>query len=105
MWNYRIATIWGRPIRINVSLIVFVPVLAYLIGSGGESGGQIEVYAGIIDAFSATSVDVPALRTGSTAWIAGFLAAIGLFVSVLAHELGHAWAAMRYDIEIESITL
>ncbi|MFB6270363.1 MAG: site-2 protease family protein, partial [Halobacterium sp.] len=32
-------------------------------------------------------------------------AAVGLFVSVTLHELGHSWAALRYGIEIESITL
>jgi len=101
MWNYRVATIWGIPIRINVSLLVFIPLLAYLIGSGT----QIDIYAGIIDSFASQPVDVPALRTGNTPWIVGFAAAIGLFVSVLLHELGHAWVAMRYDIEIESITL
>jgi Zn-dependent protease len=30
---------------------------------------------------------------------------VGLFVSVTLHELGHSWVALRYDIEIESITL
>lgn len=101
MWNYRIATVWGIPIRINVSLVVFIPVLAYLIGSGQ----QIAVYAGIIDGFARQPVDVDALGRGTMPWVVGFVAAIGLFVSVLLHELGHAWAAMRYDIEIESITL
>ncbi|MFW6003689.1 MAG: site-2 protease family protein [Halanaeroarchaeum sp.] len=101
MWNYRIATIWGIPIRVNVSLLVFIPLLAYLIGSGT----QIEIYAGLIDGIAVQPVDVPTLQQGQTPWIVGFAAAIGLFVSVLLHELGHAWVAMRYDIEIESITL
>ena len=101
MWNYRVATIWGIPIRLNVSLLVFIPLLAYLIGSGA----QIDIYAGIIDSFASQSVDVPTLRQGNTPWIVGFAAATGLFVSVLLHELGHAWVALRYEIEIESITL
>lgn len=101
MWNYRVATIWGIPIRINVSLLVFIPLLAYLIGSGA----QINIYAGIIDGFAYQPVDVPTIRQGYTPWIVGFAAATGLFVSVLLHELGHAWVALRYDIEIESITL
>jgi Zn-dependent protease len=101
MWNYRVATIWGIPIRINISLLVFIPLLAYLIGSGT----QIDIYAGLIDSIALQPVDVPTLRQGNMPWIVGFTAAIGLFVSVLLHELGHAWVAMRYDIEIESITL
>ncbi|WP_368411921.1 hypothetical protein [Haladaptatus halobius] len=60
MRNYTITTVWGIPIRINISLIVFLPVLTWLIGSGE----QIEVYAGIIDSFSAATLDVAALQTG-----------------------------------------
>jgi hypothetical protein len=40
-----ITSVWGIPIRISVSLIIFRPILAYLIGSGG----QIELYAGVIE--------------------------------------------------------
>ncbi|MFT4932478.1 MAG: hypothetical protein ACI91T_002373, partial [Natronomonas sp.] len=36
MRSYTIARIWDIPIRINVSLVVFLPVLAWLIGSGGQ---------------------------------------------------------------------
>ena len=101
MWNYRVATIWGIPIRVNISLLVYIPLLAYLIGSGT----QIDVYASLIDSFALQPVDIPTLRQGNMPWIVGFTAAIGLFVSVLLHELGHAWIAMRYGIEIKSITL
>ena len=38
-------------------------------------------------------------------WVIGITAAIGLSVSVTIHELGHSWVALRYGIEIESITL
>jgi Zn-dependent protease len=37
--------------------------------------------------------------------VIGVAAALGLFVSVTLHELGHSWVALRYGIEIESITL
>jgi len=99
--NFRVATIWGIPIKINVSLLVFLPVLAWLIGSGT----QIETYAGVVGALAGTELDLTALRAGPTPWIIGTLAAVGLFASVTLHELGHAWAAMRYDLEVESITL
>ncbi|MFB6304416.1 MAG: site-2 protease family protein [Haloferacaceae archaeon] len=101
MRKFTIARIWGIPIRISVSLLVFLPVLTWLIGSGG----QIELYAGYIEGLSGVGFDLAALRTGSTPWVIGFLAAIGLFVSVTLHELGHSWAALRYGLEIESITL
>jgi len=98
--NYTIARIWGIPIRINISLIVFLPILAWLIGSDV----QLAVYAEIIEVLTPATVDPEAL--GETdRWLVGGAAAVGLFVSVAIHELGHAWMAMRYEIEVESITL
>ncbi len=38
-------------------------------------------------------------------WILGALTAILMFVSVLLHELGHSWVALRYKIPVLSITL
>jgi len=101
MRNYTIGSVWGIPIRINVSLLVFLPVLAWLIGSGG----QIAVYAGFIESLTGVGFDLGALRAGSMPWVIGVVAAVGLFVSVTVHELGHSWVALRYGIAIESITL
>ena len=101
MRSYTILRVWGIPIRVNVSLLVFLPILAWLIGSGG----QIQVYAGFIESLTGVGFDLGALTAGSMPWVIGVLAAVGLFVSVTVHELGHSWVAMRYGIEIESITL
>jgi Zn-dependent protease/CBS domain-containing protein len=101
MYNYRITTIGGIPIRVNISLLLFLPVLAWLIGSGV----QIELYAGLIETLSGVALDVGVLRAGNTPWLVGAVAALGLFASVGIHELGHSWAARRYGIETESITL
>ncbi|WP_276273270.1 site-2 protease family protein [Haloarcula litorea] len=101
MRNYRITTVWGIPIKVNVSLLIFLPVLAWLIGSGQ----QIELYAGIVGGLAGTELDLARLQAGPTEWLVGSAAAIGLFVSVALHELGHAWAGMRYDLRVESITL
>jgi Zn-dependent protease/CBS domain-containing protein len=48
---------------------------------------------------------VAPLTAGSTQWVLGSAAAIGLFACVLLHEFGHSLVAMRYGYEIESITL
>ncbi|WP_436932163.1 site-2 protease family protein [Halosimplex halobium] len=101
MRNFTIGSVWGIPIRINVSLVVFLPILAWVIGSGS----QIETYVDIVNTFAPYSFDVAALTAGSTPWAIGAGAAIGLFVSVGIHELGHAWAARRYGIGTQSITL
>jgi len=101
MRSYQLLTIWGIPIRVNTSLLIFLPILAWLIGSGQ----QIALYAGLIEALTGVGFDPARLRAGTTPWLIGILAAVGLFVSVTIHELGHSWVAMRYGLEIESITL
>ena len=101
MRSYRITSVWGIPIKINISLILFLPILAWLIGSGQ----QIPLYAGIINGLSGSTLDVTVLQQGLTPWLIGATAAIGLFVSVTIHELGHSWVALRYGLTIESITL
>jgi Zn-dependent protease len=101
MRSFTVARIWDIPIRINTSLLVFLPVLAWLIGSGG----QIALYAGYIETVTGAGFDLDVLQAGATPWVVGVAAAVGLFASVTLHELGHSWVALRYGIEIESITL
>ena len=100
-YNYTVTRVWDIPIRVNVSLLVFLPILTWLIASGG----QIEAYAGAITALTGESLSLAALRVGVTPWVIGAIAAFLLFLSVTLHELGHSWVALRYGIEIESITL
>lgn len=98
--NYTVLRVWGIPIRVNISLVVFLPILAWLIGSGE----QLAAYATVIN--SMTPATVAATDLGAIdRWIIGTAAAVGLFASVAIHELGHAWVAMRYDITVKSITL
>ena len=42
---------------------------------------------------------------GALPWLLGFVAALLLFASVLAHELGHSFVAIRQGIAVKSITL
>lgn len=44
-------------------------------------------------------------QTGARYWGMGSIAALLLFLSVLLHELGHCWVALRYHIPIGRITL
>jgi len=42
---------------------------------------------------------------GALPWVLGFITALLLFASVLAHELGHSFVAIKQGIEVKSITL
>jgi len=99
MSSITIGRILGIPIRINFTLLIFLPILVWLIA------GQIELYGDVVNAVSPTAIDVEPLTEGNNPWIIGVTAAVGLFVGVLVHELGHSVAAMRYGIGIASITL
>jgi len=101
MRGYHVGRVWGIPIRIHISLLIVLPIFAWLLGSGA----QLELYAALVNGVAGTAIDPAALQTGNLPWIIGGLAAVGLFVSVTLHELGHAYMALRYDLEVESITL
>ncbi|MFC7006748.1 site-2 protease family protein [Halalkalicoccus salilacus] len=101
MRSYRVGHVAGIPIEINVSLLLFAPILAWLL----SRPQQIGLYSGLIESLSGTPVDADALTTGVRPAFLGIVAAVGLFASVLVHELGHAWVARRYDIPIARITL
>lgn len=101
MRNFTVTRVWGIPIRINISLVVFLPILVWLIAASD----QITLYAASIETMTGTQLDPAILNEGVVPWVIGVLAAVGLFVSVTLHELGHSWVARRYDIHIESITL
>ncbi|QLD89992.1 site-2 protease family protein [Natronomonas salina] len=101
MRNFEIGSVTGIPVRLNVTLLVFLPVLAWLV----SRPEQMAQYASLVEVISPHPVDVATLQTGYTAELIGVAAAVGLFVGVLLHELGHSWTARRYDITITSITL
>jgi len=101
MRNVHVGSVTDIPIRLNITFLLFLPVLAWLI----SRPAQLEVYAGAVERVSPHPVDVAALQAGSTPLVIGVAAALGLFVGVLLHELGHSWTARRYGITITSITL
>ncbi|MFB6309617.1 MAG: site-2 protease family protein [Salinirussus sp.] len=101
MRHVTIGRIWNIPIRLHISLLVFLPILAWLLGSGE----QIGLYVGVINAVWPGSLDPATFAVGARSWTIGIAGAIGLFASVAIHELGHAWAGMRYGYRVESITL
>ena len=97
--SYRIGSILGIPIKLDVTFLLILPVFAWVIAV------QFVELAEILNLAIGAGIDPDVFAGTEWIWVLGLAAAIGLFVSVLLHELGHSVAAMRYDVPIESITL
>ncbi|MEM9119608.1 MAG: site-2 protease family protein [Cyanobacteria bacterium P01_F01_bin.56] len=83
--NIRVGNLFGIPFYVNVSWFLVLALVTWNYGNG------------LAGAF-------PSLP-GTTPWLLGLLAALLLFASVLAHELGHSFAALKQGIGVNSITL
>ncbi|WP_128476742.1 CBS domain-containing protein [Halorussus pelagicus] len=99
MRSFTVGRAFGIPIKLDLTFLLILPVFAWLIGS------QVGTLVGSLNMLWGTSLDSTALTTGNLQWILGTAAAVGLFVGVVLHELGHSLVAMRYGFPIESITL
>ncbi len=97
--SFRIGSLFDIPIKVDVSFLLILPVFAWLIG------GQIELLVGPLNGVFGTDLAADALTTGYRPWFLGLVSAIGLFVGVILHELGHSLVAVRYGYPIDSITL
>ncbi|WP_435348007.1 CBS domain-containing protein [Haloarchaeobius sp. HRN-SO-5] len=99
MRSFRIGSLFGIPIKLDLTFLLVLPLFAYLIGS--QVGVVVELLNGMWDA----QLPVDPLLAGPTPWVIGTAAAVGLFAGVVLHELGHSLVAMRYGYPIDSITL
>ncbi len=88
----------GIPVRLDSSFLLVLPLFAYLIGS------QIPAYVALFER-NGIHIDTTSLQGGLTPYLLGLVGAIGLFLSVLVHELGHAVVARLYGVEVREITL
>ncbi len=85
-------TLLGIPVILDWSFLIVLPLLAYMIGSNVEAYARQFRIPGA-DALAGTHLGL------------GLAAALGLFVCVILHELGHAVTARLYNVEVRSITL
>lgn len=85
----------GIPIHLDVTFLIVLPLFTWIIGS--QIGDYIELLG--------LDVDPEPLQKGLVPYLLGLAAAIGLFTSVLIHELGHCVVGQRLGMEIRRITL
>ena len=88
----------GVPLRLDASFLIILPLLAWLISS------QIAGYASLLEG-AGIRLNVAALTGGATPILLGLASAVGLFVGVVLHELGHVVVARLYGVRAEEITL
>ncbi len=89
---WTIARFKGVPVRLHVSLLLIVPVIALSV-----AGRDLPTL------LARWGVAPQALRLGPVAF--GLLMALALLVAVTLHELGHAVVALRQGARVKGITL
>ncbi|WP_458207504.1 M50 family metallopeptidase [Haladaptatus sp. NG-SE-30] len=99
MRSFRIGSAFGIPIKLDLTFLLILPVFAWLIGT------QVSLWVETLNQLWNLGLSVEPLSSGSMPWLLGGAAAVGLFVGVVLHELGHSVVAMRFGFPIDSITL
>ncbi|MCI0430918.1 MAG: site-2 protease family protein [Rhodospirillales bacterium] len=79
-------TLLGFRIRFDLTWLILVALVVWSLSA---------------DYFPASYAD---LQTSTYVWM-GVVAAIGLFASIILHELAHSWVGRRLGLEIHGITL
>ena len=87
--------ILGIPLKVDLSFLIILPLLAWIIGSNVPA---------FVEAFR-LGIDPEVLASGLMPYWLGLAAAVGLFASVVIHELGHAVVGMRLGLKVKDITL
>lgn len=88
-----VARIFGIPVRFDYRWFVVFILSVWLIAANLARGGMW------VGSYKMLPLDVP------TAWGLAIVTTLGLFLSVLGHELSHALMARAEGIEIEEIVL
>lgn len=84
--RFRIATLAGIPIYIDLSWFLIAFLLSWTLADGNFP----HFYPGL---------------SSATYWVMGITGMLGLFACILLHELGHALVAKHYSLPVNQITL
>jgi Zn-dependent protease len=82
----QIARIWGIGISVHASWLIVFALVTWSLAAGYFP------------------TEFPGWAR-ATYWLTGALTALVFFLSILIHELGHSWVALRHGIPIRGITL
>ncbi|WP_336360335.1 CBS domain-containing protein [Haladaptatus sp. ZSTT2] len=99
MRSFQIGRLFGIPIKLDLTFLLVLPVFAWLIGT------QVGLWAGTLNSLWGTAIDPANLDGTQMPWILGAVSAVGLFIGVVLHELGHSLVSMRFGFPIASIKL
>lgn len=81
-----VGKIWDVPVRLHFSWFIITGLIAWSLAAGY------------------LPAEYP-LLSSTLAWVLGGLTAIGFALSVLLHELGHVYVALRNQIKVRGVTL
>ena len=81
-----VGTVWGIPIGLHFSWLFVFGLVTWSL-----AGGYFPA-------------EYPGWAPG-TYWLVGAVTSLVFFASILIHELGHSWVALRNAIPIRGITL
>ncbi len=84
--SFDLFSIFGFKVRLDLSWFVIAALITWSLAA--------RAFPELVPGLGAT-----------TYWIMGLAGAVGLFISVVAHEVSHALVARRFDMEMRGITL
>ncbi|SIR52166.1 Zn-dependent protease (includes SpoIVFB) [Haladaptatus litoreus] len=101
MRGFRLGSVWGAPVRIDISLLLALPVLGWWI----QRGVSVRAWIDVLTAISPHTLAYSSIGTGVTPWLIGVTVFFGFSASLFVHELARVWVARRNGIEVRYVLL